>query len=287
MALHITGDPTADRALERRRVRTAHGHAARPAGPRWRPRSRDPRRSGRGSARSTPRRSPATTPRRSSRCSRSGRRCTASRARWPGACRRCAAAVRDDWGGDASAIWTQGDPDGAEVLKRLQALPGFGEQKAKIFLALLGKQRGLAGARLARGRRALRRGGIIPRRSPTSSTRSRSRRCGPRSRRRRLRQSRERVVEALHYGRDQPQLQADRSTTFRKRLLRRLLHACLLRAPGRCFPLRAPRYFSTSPLPPSSASTSGASTCSSRGKRPRKPNPQTTPRTHGPRGPGR
>ena len=54
-----------------------------------------------------------------------------------------AAAVRDDWGGEASAIWTQGDPDGTEVLKRLQALPGFGEQKAKIFLALLGKQCGL------------------------------------------------------------------------------------------------------------------------------------------------
>ena len=54
-----------------------------------------------------------------------------------------AAAVPDDWGGDAAAIWTQGDPDGAEVLKRLKALPGFGEQKAKIFLALLGKQCGL------------------------------------------------------------------------------------------------------------------------------------------------
>ncbi len=54
-----------------------------------------------------------------------------------------AAAVRDDWGGDASAIWTQGDPDGAEVLRRLKQLPGFGEQKAKIFLALLGKQCGL------------------------------------------------------------------------------------------------------------------------------------------------
>ena len=55
----------------------------------------------------------------------------------------CAALVAD-WGGDASAIWTQGDPDGAEVLARLKALPGFGEQKAKIFLALLGKQRGVA-----------------------------------------------------------------------------------------------------------------------------------------------
>jgi uncharacterized HhH-GPD family protein len=34
-------------------------------------------------------------------------------------------------------------PDGATLLKRLKALPGFGEQKAKIFLALLGKQRGV------------------------------------------------------------------------------------------------------------------------------------------------
>ena len=57
-----------------------------------------------------------------------------------------AAAVVDDWGGDAGAIWRQGDPDGAEVLRRLQALPGFGEQKAKIFLALLGKQCGFDGA---------------------------------------------------------------------------------------------------------------------------------------------
>ncbi|QIM16747.1 Fe-S cluster assembly protein HesB [Leucobacter insecticola] len=55
-------------------------------------------------------------------------------------------ALLDDWGGDAAAIWTEGDPDGATVLKRLRALPGFGEQKARIFLALLGKQRGFAGA---------------------------------------------------------------------------------------------------------------------------------------------
>lgn len=51
----------------------------------------------------------------------------------------------DSWGGDASALWTQGDPDGAEVLRRLKQLPGFGEQKAKIFLALLGKQYGFTG----------------------------------------------------------------------------------------------------------------------------------------------
>jgi len=45
--------------------------------------------------------------------------------------------------GDTTALWTSGDPDGAEVLRRLRALPGFGEQKAKIFLALLGKQYGV------------------------------------------------------------------------------------------------------------------------------------------------
>jgi len=57
-----------------------------------------------------------------------------------------AAVVVDEWGGDAGSIWRQGDPDGAEVLRRLKGLPGFGEQKAKIFLALLGKQAGFDGA---------------------------------------------------------------------------------------------------------------------------------------------
>jgi uncharacterized HhH-GPD family protein len=51
--------------------------------------------------------------------------------------------VVDRYDGDASALWTAGDPDGPEVLRRLKGLPGFGEQKAKIFLALLGKQYGV------------------------------------------------------------------------------------------------------------------------------------------------
>ena len=55
-------------------------------------------------------------------------------------------ALVDDWGADAAALWTRDDPDGPEVLRRLKKLPGFGEQKAKIFLALLGKQYGFAGA---------------------------------------------------------------------------------------------------------------------------------------------
>jgi len=49
----------------------------------------------------------------------------------------------EEYDGSAEALWTAGNPNGAEVLKRLRALPGFGEMKAKIFLALLGKQRGL------------------------------------------------------------------------------------------------------------------------------------------------
>lgn len=54
-------------------------------------------------------------------------------------------AIVQDWHGEAAAIWTDGDPDGKTVLKRLKALPGFGDQKARIFLALLGKQRGFSG----------------------------------------------------------------------------------------------------------------------------------------------
>jgi uncharacterized HhH-GPD family protein len=54
--------------------------------------------------------------------------------------------LASEWNGDAAQIWTSGDPDGAEVFRRLRTLPGFGEQKAKIFLALLGKQYGYDGA---------------------------------------------------------------------------------------------------------------------------------------------
>ncbi|MGI8816885.1 MAG: HhH-GPD-type base excision DNA repair protein [Pseudonocardia sp.] len=52
-------------------------------------------------------------------------------------------ALVERYDGDVTAVWRD-VPDGRELLKRLKALPGFGEQKAKIFLALLGKQRGIA-----------------------------------------------------------------------------------------------------------------------------------------------
>jgi uncharacterized HhH-GPD family protein len=45
----------------------------------------------------------------------------------------------EHYDGDAEAVW-RGVDSGAELLKRLQELPGFGKQKAQIFLALLGKQ---------------------------------------------------------------------------------------------------------------------------------------------------
>ena len=44
--------------------------------------------------------------------------------------------------GRAESLWADA-PDGATLLRRLQELPGFGAQKAKIFLALLGKQCGV------------------------------------------------------------------------------------------------------------------------------------------------
>ena len=51
-----------------------------------------------------------------------------------------------EYGGDAAALWTRGNPTGTEILRRLKALPGFGDQKSRIFVALLGKQRGLQAA---------------------------------------------------------------------------------------------------------------------------------------------
>ncbi|TWE12989.1 HhH-GPD-type base excision DNA repair protein [Rudaeicoccus suwonensis] len=56
-----------------------------------------------------------------------------------------AAVVRDEYDGDTAAIWTTAS-DTRELLRRLMALPGFGEQKARIFAALLGKQLGVQSA---------------------------------------------------------------------------------------------------------------------------------------------
>jgi uncharacterized HhH-GPD family protein len=50
--------------------------------------------------------------------------------------------IVDDYDGDASAVW-KGAADGNDLFRRIKALPGFGEQKARIFIGLLGKQLGV------------------------------------------------------------------------------------------------------------------------------------------------
>jgi len=50
--------------------------------------------------------------------------------------------VAEQWGGDAAELWRSA-ATGRELLARLRSLPGFGEQKARIFVALLGKQLGV------------------------------------------------------------------------------------------------------------------------------------------------
>jgi uncharacterized HhH-GPD family protein len=50
--------------------------------------------------------------------------------------------VTDDYDGDAARLWTEAR-DGKDLLKRVMALPGFGKQKAQIFVALLAKQCGV------------------------------------------------------------------------------------------------------------------------------------------------
>jgi uncharacterized HhH-GPD family protein len=48
----------------------------------------------------------------------------------------------ESYDGDAGQLWRDVD-SGAELLRRVGALPGFGAQKAAIFVALLGKQYGV------------------------------------------------------------------------------------------------------------------------------------------------
>ncbi|HVU93470.1 MAG TPA: HhH-GPD-type base excision DNA repair protein [Jatrophihabitans sp.] len=48
----------------------------------------------------------------------------------------------DEYGGRAENVW-QDAGSGAELVRRVGTLPGFGPQKARIFTALLGKQFGV------------------------------------------------------------------------------------------------------------------------------------------------
>jgi len=51
-------------------------------------------------------------------------------------------ALVERYDGTAASVWTDA-PSGAEIVRRMSTLPGFGAQKAKIFTALLGKQFGV------------------------------------------------------------------------------------------------------------------------------------------------
>ena len=51
--------------------------------------------------------------------------------------------VVEEYDGDAAAVWRTA-ADGKELFRRMKAMPGFGDQKAKIFVALLGKRLGAA-----------------------------------------------------------------------------------------------------------------------------------------------
>jgi len=48
----------------------------------------------------------------------------------------------DEYGGDAAAVWT-GATSGADLVRRVRGLPGYGAEKAKIFSALLAKRFGV------------------------------------------------------------------------------------------------------------------------------------------------
>jgi uncharacterized HhH-GPD family protein len=66
--------------------------------------------------------------------------------RYPGSMAARAQAVcrllAERYDGRAEALWADA-PDGRTLLKRVGELPGFGAQKAKILVALLGKQCGV------------------------------------------------------------------------------------------------------------------------------------------------
>jgi uncharacterized HhH-GPD family protein len=60
-----------------------------------------------------------------------------------GRVRELAATVAEEYGGDASRLWTDA-ADGADLRKRISALPGFGEMKIKSLGAVLAKRFGVA-----------------------------------------------------------------------------------------------------------------------------------------------
>jgi uncharacterized HhH-GPD family protein len=70
--------------------------------------------------------------------------------RFPGAMatrvRDLAAHVEAEYGGDAARLWDEA-ADGADLRRRIEALPGFGEMKVKAFSAVLAKRFGVPAAK--------------------------------------------------------------------------------------------------------------------------------------------
>lgn len=66
--------------------------------------------------------------------------------RYPGSMAKRAHAlcqfVVDNYDGDVSRLWTEA-ADGADLYRRVHAMPGYGGEKAKIFVAILGKRMGV------------------------------------------------------------------------------------------------------------------------------------------------
>jgi uncharacterized HhH-GPD family protein len=56
-----------------------------------------------------------------------------------------AATIAEDYGGDASRLWTEA-ADGADLKKRIAALPGFGDMKIRALTGVLAKRYGIAAA---------------------------------------------------------------------------------------------------------------------------------------------
>lgn len=57
-------------------------------------------------------------------------------------CRDLCLHLVDEYGGDAAALWRDA-ADGKDLFRRLRALPGFGEAKARIFVGVVGKRLGV------------------------------------------------------------------------------------------------------------------------------------------------
>lgn len=77
------------------------------------------------------------------RRSRMRRRCIVSRGRWRRGCRRCVSSLSTSTTGMTPVGGRRPHRRGKVRLRQISKLPGLGEQKAKIFVALFGKQLGV------------------------------------------------------------------------------------------------------------------------------------------------